>query len=166
MLDVAYLGVHGVDTVANYNLNNPFSTLGGGTASEPLNILYGKTASATLCWEGYSSSYNALQVKLDRRFGSLVMTTAFTWGKAMNYQNDDDGNLIWLINQRRNYARTDFDRTLYLRAELRLPVAVGRRTEVDEQRAGSDGAGELAALRRADAADGNADSTSPPAAAA
>ena len=37
-LDVAYLGVHGVDTVANYNMNSPMSVLGGGTASEPLNI--------------------------------------------------------------------------------------------------------------------------------
>jgi hypothetical protein len=29
----------------------------------------------------------------------------------MGYQGGDDGGLMWLINQRRNYARTDFDRT-------------------------------------------------------
>ncbi len=128
VLDAAYVGVHGVDTVANYNLNSPFSTLGLGTASEPLNILYGKTASATLRWAGYSSSYNSLQVKLDRRFSDLMITTAFTWGKGMSFQTDDDGGLDWLINQRRNYARTDFDRTLsYVQSYVyQLPFGVGK----------------------------------------
>jgi hypothetical protein len=126
-LDVAYVGVHGVDTVANIDLNNPFSTLGGGTASKPLNILYGKTASATLRWAGYSSSYNSLQAKLDRRFGNLVVNTVFTYGKAMNYQTGDDGNLLWLINQRRSYARADFDRTFNYNQGFvyQLPWGVG-----------------------------------------
>ncbi len=111
-LDVAYVGDHGVDTVATYNLNAS-TTLGSGTAGEPLNILYGKTAGATLYFAGYSSSYNALQVKLDRQLSSsLMITTAFTWGKGMNYQGDDDGGLMWYIDPSRNYARTDFDRTL------------------------------------------------------
>ena len=66
-------------------------------------------------------------MKLDRRFGRSDMTTAFNWGKGMDYQTGDDGNLMWLIDPRRNYARTDFDRTLSYVAELRLPVAVGRR---------------------------------------
>ena len=129
VLDVAYLGVHGVDTVANINLNNPFSgPLGLGTASQPLYALYGKTASATLRWAGYSSSYNALQVKLDRRFSDLTITTAFNWGKGMGYQTGDDGNLLWLINQRRSYARNDFDRTLsYVQSYVyNLPWGVGR----------------------------------------
>lgn len=59
-----------------------------------------------------SSSYNALQVKLDRHFRDFVMTTAFTWGKGMDYQGGDDGGLMWLIDTQRNYARTDWDRTL------------------------------------------------------
>ena len=128
-LDVAYLGVHGVDTVANYNMNSPRSVLGGGTASEPLNILYGKTAGATLRWAGYSSSYHALQVKMDRRFSDLTVTTAFNWGKGMSYQQGDDGGLMWLINQRRNHARTDFDRTLTFTQSYvyRLPWGPGQR---------------------------------------
>jgi hypothetical protein len=112
-LDAAYVGVHGVDTVANVNLNNPFSgPLGMGTASQPLYALFGKTAGATLRWAGYSSSYHALQVKLDHRYHDLTVTTAFSWQKAMAYQTGDDGNLLWLIDQRRSYARADFDRTL------------------------------------------------------
>jgi hypothetical protein len=111
-LDVAYVGLHGVDTAAQYNLNGSTTTLGTGTAGQPLNMLYGKTAGATLFWDGFSSSYNALQVKLDRHFRDFVMTTAFTWGKGMDFQGGDDGGLMWLIDAQRNYARTDWDRTL------------------------------------------------------
>jgi hypothetical protein len=128
-LDVAYLGVHGVDTAAQFNLNTNTSTIGGGTAGQPLNILYGKTAGATLFWDGFSSSYNALQVKLDRHFGGFHLTTAFTWGKAMDYQIGDDGALDFYINIRRNYARADFDRTFNFNQSYvySLPFGKGKR---------------------------------------
>jgi hypothetical protein len=103
--------------------------LGGGTASQPLNILFGKTSGATLRWQGFSSSYNALQVKLDRRFSDLNVTTAFTWGKGMDYQTGDDGNLLWQIGVPRNYARTDWDRTLsYVQSYVyQIPVGKGKK---------------------------------------
>ncbi len=128
VLNLAYVGLHGVDTVSNININNPMSTIGGGTASEPLNLAFGKTAAATLYWAGYSSSYNSLQAKVDRRFGDFFMLTSFTWGKAMDYQTGDDGNLEWLIDQPRNYARADFDRTLNYTQSLvyQLPWGVGK----------------------------------------
>ena len=128
-LDVAYVGLHGVDTAAQWELNNPSSVLGLGTASQPLNILYGKTASDTEFWDGFSSSYNALQVKVDRHFGDLTVTTAFTWGKGMDYQTGDDGGLYWQIGVPRNYARTDSDRTLsYVQSYVyQLPAGKGKR---------------------------------------
>ena len=129
-LDVAYVGSHGVDTVAQYNLNTNVNTVGGGTAGQPLNQAFGKTAGATLYFGGYSSSYNALQVKFDHRIGSgLSMTTAFTWGKGMDYQSDDDGGLDFYINQRRNYARTDFDREFtYVQSYVyQLPFGYGHK---------------------------------------
>ncbi len=128
-LDVAYVGLHGVDTGAQWNLNAPTSVLGGGTASEPLDILYGKTAGDTLYWDGFSSSYNALQAKLERRFGDLNILTAFTWGKGMDYQNSDDGGLNWQIGAQRDYARTDWDRTLtYVQSYVyQLPAGVGKK---------------------------------------
>lgn len=114
VLNVAYVGVHGVDTVSTWNLNAPTSAgqMGLGTASEPLNIAFGKTAGATLRWVGWSSSYNSLQVKMDRHFSNLSVTTSFTYGKGMDYQGGDDGGLMWQIGVPRNYARTDWDRTL------------------------------------------------------
>jgi len=128
-LDVAYVGLHGVDTGAQWNLNAPTSVLGGGTASEPLDILYGKTAGDTLYWDGFSSSYNALQAKLERRFGDLNILTAFTWGKGMDYQSSDDGGLYWQIGAQRDYARTDWDRTLtYVQSYVyQLPAGVGKK---------------------------------------
>ncbi|HEY3939601.1 MAG TPA: TonB-dependent receptor [Bryobacteraceae bacterium] len=130
ILDVAYVGSHGVDTVAQYNLNTNLTTIGGGTAGQPLNQLFGKTAGATLWFAGYSSSYNALQVKFDHRLGAgLSLTTAFTWGKGMGYQSDDDGALDFYINQRRNYARTDFDREFaFVQSYVyQLPFGYGHR---------------------------------------
>lgn len=127
-LDVAYVGVHGVDTVYNYNLNNP-STIGGGTASEPLDEAFGKTASATVYWAGASSSYNGLQVKLDRRSATFNLTTSFSYQKAMDFQQDDDGAPLWtFINFNRNYARADFDRHLaYVQSYVySLPYGPGR----------------------------------------
>jgi hypothetical protein len=128
-LDTAYVGSHGVDNVATFNLNTNLTTIGGGSAGQPLNQLFGKTAGATLYFAGYSSSYESLQVKLDRRLGSgLFLTTSFTWGKAMGYQSADDGGLTFYINQQRNYARADFDRQFVYSQSFnyRLPFGHGQ----------------------------------------
>ena len=58
------------------------------------------------------------------------MTTAFTWQKAMDFQNGDDGGLDFYAGQGigRNYARADFDRTLnFIQSYLyQLPFGRGR----------------------------------------
>ncbi len=111
VLDVAYVGNHGVDSVAVNNLNASV-TPGGGAASQPEYIFGKRTASTNFYFSGYSSMYNALQVKLDRRFsGGLSITTAYTWSKGMGFQGGDDGGLMFYVNPRRNYARNDYDRT-------------------------------------------------------
>jgi hypothetical protein len=113
VLDVAYVGSHGVDTAASVNLN-PGLIVGAGNAGQPFFQKFGRSAAETQFFQGFSSSYHSLQAKFDRRFTSgLTMTTAFTWQKAMDYMSGDDGGLArWYINPRRNYARADFDRTL------------------------------------------------------
>src|SRR2546429_1832539 len=100
---------HSVDTVVNYNLNA--ATIAGvGNAGLP-EATFGRTASTNLLFAGYSSRYHALQVKFDRQFtGGLATTTAYTFGKRKGVQTRDDGNLFFYINQRRKYARNDFDR--------------------------------------------------------
>jgi len=111
VLDVAYVGNHSVDTVVNYNLNAG-TIAGAGNPGLPEFTAFGRTASTNLLFAGYSSSYHALQTKFDRKFSNgLSTTTAYTFGKGMGFQQGDDGGLTFYINQRRNYARNDFDRT-------------------------------------------------------
>ena len=88
VIDVAYVANHGVRTPAAVNLNAG-QIVGAGSAGQPQ---YPRTAATTQYFAGFSSSYNALQVKLDRAFGSgLRVTTSFTWSKAMDFQSGDDG---------------------------------------------------------------------------
>ncbi len=111
VLDLAYVGSHSVDTVVNYNLNAA-TVVGLGNKGQPEFNSFGRTANTNLLFAGYSSSYHALQVKFDRRFsGGFATTTAYTFSKGMGFQTGDDGGLSFYINQRRDYARNDFDRT-------------------------------------------------------
>ena len=113
-IDVAYVGSHGVDTPAQNDLNSGL-IIGAGSAGEPFFVKYGQTAAVSLFFQGFSSTYNSLQVKLDRNFkNGFRMTTAFTWQKAMDFQTGDDGGLYFYAGQglSRNYARADFDRTI------------------------------------------------------
>jgi len=110
-LTTSYVANHGVDQVNQYNLNAA-TVAGLGNAGLPEYATFKRTASTTLLFGINSSMYNSLQVKLDRRFSNgFNLTTAYTYGKGMGFQNDDDGGLDFYINQRRNYARNDFDRT-------------------------------------------------------
>ena len=130
-IDVAYVGSHGVDTPAAPNLNAG-QIINAGSAGQPFLSKYGTTAAVTQYFQGFSSTYNSLQVKFDRRFRSgLIMTTAFTWQKAMDFQAGDDGGLAFYAGQGigRNYARADFDRTLnFIQSYIYpLPFGQGRR---------------------------------------
>jgi hypothetical protein len=125
-LDVAYVGNHGVHTVSASNINAA-TVVGLGTAGQPE---YPRTANTTLYWQGFSSMYNALQVKLNRRLAAgLLVTTSYTWGKAMNFQGDDDSGLMFYINEHRNWARADFNRTqTFVQSYVYdLPVGHGHR---------------------------------------
>jgi hypothetical protein len=129
VLDVAYVGNHSVDTVVNYNLNAATVT-GLGTAGQPEFGPFNRTAGTNFLFAGYSSSYNALQLKFDRKFANgFSTTTAYTFGKGMGFQTGDDGGLSFYINQRRDYARNDFDRTHTFVQSIvyDLPFGNGRR---------------------------------------
>jgi hypothetical protein len=110
-LDLAYVGNHGVDSVVNYNANAGLIP-GAGSAGQPQFATFGRTASTNILFAPFSSSYNSLQVKLDRRAAKdLTISTSYTFAKGMAFQSSDDGGLDFYVNQRRNYARNDYDRT-------------------------------------------------------
>jgi len=111
-LQLAYVANHGVNISGSQNINLP-STYGGGAASDPENIAFGRTAATNQYFLGFSSNYQSLQAQLTKRMShDLTFTSAFTWGKGLGYIAGDDGGLMFFINRRRNYAPNDYDRRL------------------------------------------------------
>lgn len=110
-MQLSYVANHGTHEGIQQNINQP-SALNQGAAGDPLNIAFKKTASVSEAFFGYSSNYQSLQAQLNRHFtGNLGVTTSFTWGKAMDYATggDDDGPVLFWLDQRHGYAPADFD---------------------------------------------------------
>jgi hypothetical protein len=125
-MQLAYVANHGTDISGSQNINLP-STYGGGASSDPEHATFNRTAATNQFFLGFSSNYQSLQASLDKRFShGLVFTSAFTWGKGLNYNNDDDGGLTFFINWRRNYAPTDFDRELNYEQSFTYELPFGR----------------------------------------
>ncbi|MGA3133400.1 MAG: TonB-dependent receptor [Terracidiphilus sp.] len=111
-LQIAYVANHGTRIDIAQNINQP-SIYGQSGSYDPFYIAFGKTASVTQYFVGFSSNYESMQTQLTKRFaGGLAFNSAFTWGKAQGYQTGaQDGNLLyWSGNLRRNYNLLDFDR--------------------------------------------------------
>jgi hypothetical protein len=109
---LAYVANHGVNISGSQNINLP-SYYGGGANSDPEFATFGRTAATNQYFFGFSSNYQSLQTQLTKRFSQgLAFTSAFTWGKALGYNDGDDGGLTFFINWRRNYAPVNYDRTL------------------------------------------------------
>jgi hypothetical protein len=101
---------------------------GQGAKGQPLYLKYGTTAGVTK-WTRFSLRYNGLQVKLDRRYSNgLGITTAYTFGKALDYATDN-GTLGIPIDFSMNRGRSAQDRThMYAQSFIYdLPVGPGRK---------------------------------------
>ncbi len=121
VLDLAYVGNHGVDSVVNYNLN-------AGYHSGRRRCRYGRsishtvarTADTNLLFAPYSTSYNSLQVKLDRRFSDLNITTAFTWAKGLGFQDGDDCRAFLLCQSEPQLRPQQLRPQIHVRSKLCL----------------------------------------------
>ncbi len=130
-LQIAYVANHGTRIDVAQNINVP-SIYGQSAAYDPLNVAFGKTASVTEYFLGASTNYESLQIELKRRFtNGLSFNSAFTWGKAENYQTgaQDGGYLFYAGPLRRNYSVADFDRTRNFEQTVtyELPAGKGHR---------------------------------------
>jgi hypothetical protein len=120
VLDLAYVGNHGVKIPVAYNLNAataPAVVNGALTASctvQPLCQAFGRTAATTFLFKPTVSNYNSFQARLDHKFkGGFLLTTAYTWAKALAYRSDmgaDDGAADNYIDFQRNYSVTSRNR--------------------------------------------------------
>jgi hypothetical protein len=108
-LSVGYVGNHAVGVLVQRNINAGLIP-GAGAAGQPLNQLFGRKAE-TRTWVGTNGNYNAMQVKLDHRFSNgFLLTTAYTFGKAINFA-DDNGGLYFNSVPSLNRGRAGYDRT-------------------------------------------------------
>lgn len=126
-LDVAYVANHGVAQPAVFNLNAS-TTIGADVNGQPLYQLFKRKSDTNLRYQGFGSSYNAMQIKLDRRFSNgLLITSGFTWARAEGVQSED-GGLRFYINPQRNWERLDFDRkgTFFVGYVYELPFGKGK----------------------------------------
>jgi len=123
-LEAGYVANHALGVLINRNINASM-VLGSGAAGQPLNLKFGRKENTNV-WTPFGSTYQSLQVKLDRRFSEgLVMTTAYTYGKAINV-SDDNGGLNINIYPEMNRGRSSYDRTHMLVSGFVYELPFGR----------------------------------------
>lgn len=126
-LEAGYVANHALGVLINVNINAGMVP-GLGAAGQPLNQKFGRKETTNV-WTPFGSHYQSLQVKLDRRFSEgLVMTTAYTYGKAINF-SDDNGSLHIHAAPALNRGRSGHDRTHSLVSGFvyELPFGRGKR---------------------------------------
>jgi hypothetical protein len=102
---------------------------GSGNNGRPQFAQFNRTGTSRTRTNSNKSEYNALQVKLDRRFrNGLMITNSYTLSRSMDYVNENttidtpiDFNLSW--------ARSNFDRThnYVLSSIYELPWGPGKK---------------------------------------
>jgi hypothetical protein len=112
--EAAYVGNvgRGIQTSLQLNGANVLGTavVGNDNAARLLFPAYGRTANVEERI-GLNTSYNSLQMKLDRRFkNNLLVTMSYTYGKAIDY-SDDNGFVDTPANISIDRGRAGFDRT-------------------------------------------------------
>jgi hypothetical protein len=127
-LEVGYVGNHayGLENtnVINSSFNiNAATVAGTGTASEPLNILFGRNA--TTSYPAYQGShYEALQMKLNHQFANgLQMNTSYTFGKSIDYSAYNELAYV----DYKGLTKYDRKNTFTYSALYQLPFGAGQR---------------------------------------
>jgi Carboxypeptidase regulatory-like domain len=133
-MDIAYVGNHGVDMGSSQNINASPWIAPASSGDNVYQPYFPHTGTVAQYFVPVSAMYNALQVKIDRRFASgLSMTSALTYQKGMAYYNggDDDGFYGFYLNGQyhRNWGLNDFNRTVsYVQSYVyQLPFGKGKK---------------------------------------
>jgi hypothetical protein len=129
-VQASYVGSRSIRQTNLLNLNA--APPGTGVAGQPLNIQFGRRATTSLHSPAWTSNYNSLQTKLERRFSSgWQATAAYTFSKAITFGDNSDSGLFFNTPSAlsRNRALGGFDRTHNLQGWLvaELPLGKGKR---------------------------------------
>jgi len=113
--EAAYVGNVGRDVVFVLDLNAAnqlgLATVSSDNPARPYFNSYGRTASITSRVRE-TTSYNSLQVKVDKRFShGLLFTSNYTLGRSIDFAGGDQGTISTPANIELSHGRSDFDRT-------------------------------------------------------
>jgi hypothetical protein len=126
--DIAYVGNRGVDLVMDVDTNASL-VYGSGNAGRPQFAEFNRTGVTRTRSNDNKSEYNALQMKVDRRFsnGFLVMNS-YTLSRSKDLVNENT-SLATPIDFNLSWARSNFDRThnYVLTTIYELPWGPGKR---------------------------------------
>jgi hypothetical protein len=126
--DVAYVGNRGVNLVMDVD-ENAGLVYGAGNAGRPQFATFGRTGTTRVRSNDNKSEYNALQVKVDRRFrNGFMVTNSYTLSRSRDLANENTG-ISTPIDRDLSWARSNFDRThnYVLTAIYELPWGPGKR---------------------------------------
>ncbi len=133
-----YVATRTINQMVDININTVGPGLGTSTANLPLARLHGRTIAANM-WDGWATGkYDSLQATLQKNFThGLFLRTSYTFGKALNYADEDGwvGLRLWnwgpMID--RNYGPAGYDRTHAFTTgwNYELPVGKGKQLSLD-----------------------------------
>ena len=129
-LQIAYVANHGTRIDVAQNINNPASMVKASTY-DPFNVAFGKTASVTQYFLGFSTNYESLQAQLTRRSTKdLTFISAFTWGKAQGYRPALRTECMFFARQlcAKTTTCVDFDRKLNFEQTVTYELPAGPAT--------------------------------------
>src|SRR5262249_35194931 len=134
--EAAYVGTRQIDQLGFRELN--WSPINGGAAGRQLNQQFGRTAQTRILGPIGDSTYDALQTRLDHRFGNgYQVGVSYTLSKSMGIEGapNSDGIAEIQIPQfySLNRALSPFDRThaLHITSITELPFGEGHRWLTD-----------------------------------
>jgi hypothetical protein len=109
-VDLAYVGNRGVDIVMDVDTNASM-LYGSGNNGRPQFPTFNRSGTSRTRTNLNKTKYNALQMKIDRRFSNgLLVTNSYTFSKSMDYANENTG-ISTPIDFSDSWARSNFDRT-------------------------------------------------------
>lgn len=130
--EIGYVGTRSVDQPGNIDRNT--GSPGGGNASRPLNILFGRVARTAQVAPIGTNTYDSLQAKLERRLAAGLQTSiSYTFSKAMAWSGNENSDGVPRINLPQyfslNRARSAIDRpqSFHVTGIAELPFGKGKR---------------------------------------
>ena len=127
LLDIAYVGNHGVKLQGFVNANQLNPVTGFAQANRP----YPKFSDITTALNQFSSNYNSLQVRYEQRFtAGLTLLNSFTWSHALDQTSASlEGNtpsVQDINNLRADYGQSDYNLPLDNITSIVYELPVGR----------------------------------------